>query len=341
MIQDALVALFTIQNEFRYEIVRKLYEGGMGIVYEAEQLGARGFVKRVAIKVVRQNYTDQKQFIENFIGEAKLVADLIHTNIVQTYQLGESHGLYFIAMELIRGVNLEQFSQRLTDRKRILPKELAVFIVSRVARGLAYAHAKTDKDGHPLGIVHRDVSFKNIMIAFEGDVKLSDFGIAKARGFLVDNEGEVVAGKADYMSPEQANFQITDKRSDLFSSGVVLAHLLLGKNIFKGVTAEESRQRMINMPIPDFRKLDERVDDRLNQMLHRALARELDKRYAAADELLYDLEHYIYHSGYGPTNETMGKFVRELFGQSVPSAAVAVPHGTTRLVEAVRPYTNT
>jgi serine/threonine-protein kinase len=324
------VALFTIQNEFHYEIVRKIFEGGMGIVYEAEQLGARGFVKRLAIKVVRQNYADQKQFIENFIGEAKLVADLIHTNIVQTYHLGETRGVYFIAMELIRGANLEQFTDQLADKRRRLPKELAVFIVSRVARGLAYAHAKTDKDGRPLGIVHRDVSFKNVMIAFEGDVKLTDFGIAKARGFLTDNEGEVVAGKADYMSPEQANFQITDKRSDLYSAGVVLAHLLLGRNIFKGTTPEESRNRMISMPIPDFRQLDDRIDDRLNEILHRALARDLDKRYPTADELLYDLEHYIYHSGYGPTNETLGRYIRELFGQaaSAPKPGTAAdPQG--------------
>jgi len=316
------VALFTIQNEFRYDIVRKIFEGGMGIVYEAEQHGAREFVKRLAIKVIRQNYADQKQFIDNFIGEAKLVADLIHTNIVQTYHLGETRGIYFIAMELIRGVNLEQFAQQLLDKRKTLPKELAVFIVSRVARGLAYAHAKTDKDGKPLGIVHRDVSFKNIMIAFEGDVKLTDFGIAKARGFLVDNEGEVVAGKADYMSPEQANFQITDKRSDLFSAGVVLAHLVLGKNIFKGSTPEESRQRMMSLAIPDFRTLDERVDERLNEILHRALSRDLDKRYPTGDELLYDLEHYIYSKGYGPTNETLGKYIRDLFGQSVPPSAM-------------------
>lgn len=314
------MALFTIQNEFRYDIVRKIFEGGMGIVYEAEQHGTRDFIKRLAIKVIRQNYADQKQFIENFIGEAKLVADLIHTNIVQTYHLGETRGIYFIAMELIRGVNLEQFAQQLSDKRRVLPRELAVFIVSRIARGLAYAHAKTDKNGKPLGIVHRDVSFKNIMIAFEGDVKLTDFGIAKAKGFLIDNEGEVVAGKADYMSPEQANFQITDKRSDLFSAGVVLAHLVLGRNVFKGATAEESRNHMMSMPIPDFRTLDERVDERLNQILHRALARDLDKRYPSADELLYDLEHYIYHSGYGPTNETMGKYIRELFGQGPPQA---------------------
>jgi serine/threonine-protein kinase len=326
------MALFTIESEFRYEIVRKVFEGGMGVVYEAEQHGTRDFVKRVAIKVVRQNYANQKSFIDNFVGEAKLVADLIHTNIVQTYHLGEARGMFFIAMELIRGVNLEQFAQQLSDKKRVLPKELAIFIISRVARGLAYAHAKTDKDGKPLGIVHRDVSPKNIMIAFEGDVKLTDFGIAKARGFLQDNEGEVVAGKADYMSPEQADFKITDGRSDLFSTGVVLAHLLLGHNIFKGPTAEESRQRIMTQRIPDFRELDKRIDDRLNEILQRSLARDLDKRYPSADELLYELEHYIYHQGYGPTNETLGKFIRELFGQMVPAAA-KLAKGSTQLLE--------
>jgi serine/threonine-protein kinase len=327
------VALFTIQNEFRYDVVRKIFEGGMGIVYEAEQRGASDFVKRVAIKVVRANYASQKTFIENFVGEAKLVADLIHTNIVQTYHLGEANGVFFIAMELIRGVNLEQFAQQLTDKRRQLPLELAVFITSRIARGLAYAHAKTDKDGKPLGIVHRDVSFKNIMIAFEGDVKLTDFGIAKARGFLTDQEGEVVAGKADYMSPEQADFQITDKRSDLFSAGVVLANLILGYNIFKGATAEESRQRVLKQAIPDFRSLDSRVDERLNGILQRCLTRDLAKRFASADDLMYELEYYIYHGGYGPTNETLGRFIRELFGQLVPAAAANPRGGNTELLE--------
>ena len=312
------MALFTINNEFRYEVVRKIFEGGMGIVYEAEQHGSRDFVKRVAIKIIRPNYASQKMFIENFIGEAKLVADLIHTNIVQTYHLGEANGVAFICMELIRGVNLEQFVHQLAEKRQVLPKELAVFITSRIARGLAYAHDKTDKNGKPLGIVHRDVSFKNIMIAFEGDVKLTDFGIAKARGFLTDQEGEVVAGKPDYMSPEQADFQVTDRRSDLFSVGVVLAHLLLGRNLFKGATAEESRNRILNQPIPDFRALDSRIDDRLNDILHHCLAHDPNRRYEAADKLMHDLEVYIYGSGYGPTNETLGKFIRELFGQEAP-----------------------
>lgn len=303
----------------------------MGIVYEAEQHGARAFVKRIAIKVVRQSYANQRNFIENFIGEAKLVADLIHTNIVQTYHLGEARGVYFIAMELIRGVNLEQFGVQLTDKKRDLPVELAVFIASRIARGLAYAHAKTDKDGRPLGIVHRDVSFKNIMIAFEGDVKLTDFGIAKAKGFLEDNEGEVVAGKADYMSPEQADFRITDKRSDIFSTGVVLAQMLLGRNIFKGSCPEESRERVLTMEIPDFRTLDKRIDDRLNEILRRALARDLDARYPNADELLYELEHYIYNKGYGPTNETLGRYIRDLFGQR--AGQPIDDHNSTNVIE--------
>jgi len=328
------VALFTIQSDFRYDVVRKIFEGGMGVVYEAEQRGARNFVKRVAIKVIRANYASQKQFIENFIGEAKLVADLIHTNIVQTYHLGETNGVCFIAMELIRGVNLEQFAQQLGEKRKQLPLELAVFITSRIARGLAYAHNKAGADGKSLGIVHRDVSFKNIMIAFEGDVKLTDFGIAKARGFLTDQEGEVVAGKADYMSPEQADFQITDKRSDIFSAGVVLGNLILGHNIFKGPTAEESRQRILKQAIPDFRTLDSRVDEKLNIILQRCLTRDLSKRFETADELMYELEYYIYHGGYGPTNETMGKFIRELFGQSTPKDSLAPGlHGQTEILE--------
>jgi serine/threonine protein kinase len=327
------MALFTIQSNFRYDIVRKIFEGGMGVVYEAEQHGARDFVKRVAIKIIRPNFASQKMFIENFIGEAKLVADLIHTNIVQTYHLGEANDVSFICMELIRGVNLEQFTRQLSQKKQPLPRELAVFITSRVARGLAYAHAKADKDGKPLGIVHRDVSFKNIMIAFEGDVKLTDFGIAKAKGFLSDQEGEVVAGKADYMSPEQADFQITDRRSDLFSTGVVLAHLLLGKNIFKGETAEESRQRILKMPIPDFTGQDPRIDTGLNKILQKCLTRDLSQRYATADQLMHDLEYYIYHGGYGPTNETLGRFIRELFGLTPPAASAEDAQGKTVILE--------
>jgi serine/threonine-protein kinase len=138
------------------------------------------------------------------------------------------------------------------------------------------------------------------------------------------------------MSPEQANFQVTDKRSDLFSTGVVLSHLLLGRNLFKGPTPEESRQRIINQPMPDFRTLDTRIDDGLNDILQHCLARDLKRRYATADELMYDLEYYIYHSGYGPTNETLGKFIRELFGEAVPRGGGDKQAKTSILEESAR-----
>ena len=289
----------------------------MGVVYEARQLGSRGFVKRVAIKVVRDRYVQNPEFIENFIGEAKLVADLIHTNIVQTYHLGDFEGAYFIAMELIRGVNLEQFLRQLEVRGQALPRELAVFVVSRVARGLAYAHAKTDPDGNPLGIVHRDVNPKNIMIALEGDVKLTDFGIAKARGFLTDKEGEEVAGKPEYMSPEQADFQVTDRRSDIFSAGVVLLQLLSGQNCFKGDNAEDSRQRVLSCRLPDLATACPGLPPKLEEILRRCLQRDPAQRYQTADALLFELEHFIYHQGYGPTNETLGRFIRDLFQSEI------------------------
>ena len=334
-----MAELSTLLCEHQYQVVRLIYEGGMGVVYEAQQRGSRGFVKRVAIKVVRERFAQNSEFIENFVGEAKLVADLIHTNIVQTYHLGETKGTFFIAMELIRGVNLEQFMEKLASSRRTVPVELAVFIISRVARGLAYAHAKTDPEGNLLGIVHRDVSPKNIMIALEGDVKLTDFGIAKARGFLKDKEGEEVAGKPEYMSPEQADFQITDKRSDIFSAGVVLAQLLTGKNIFKSTSPEESRQRVLACELPNFLELRSEIPPKLDEMLRRTLAKDPATRYQTADDFLYELEYFIYHKGYGPTNETLGKFIRDLFKSEIAAQKSARRGGpgsgsTMRLVGA-------
>ncbi len=319
----------------------------MGAVYDADQLGANGFVKQVAIKIIRPSFCTQQQFIDNFIGEAKLVSDLIHTNIVQTYHLGEStrliyakmgvnpYGLrpgqkvYYIAMELIHGSNLQQFSAQLTAKGQPLSPELAVFIASRIARGLAYAHAKRGRDGKSLGIVHRDISPKNVMVSYQGDVKLIDFGVAKAAGYLADDQETIVTGRSEYMSPEQANFQDTDKRADIFSTAVVLSELLLGYNIFRCPSIEDSRERIKSMEIPDFRELSPNVDDNINNILQRALARDLDKRYPDAKTLLHDLEYNIYHKGYGPTNETLGKFVRELFDQpdpdQVPAEAETAP----------------
>jgi len=303
----------------RYEIVRLIHAGGMGVVYEAKQFGVREFVKRVAIKVIGEKHAREHPFVEDFIGEARLVADLIHSNIVQTYHLGQSDGDLFIVMELVNGVNLQQLRQQAADLRVIVPRELAVLIASRICRGLSYAHAKSDPDGIPLHLVHRDVCPKNVMVSFEGDVKLSDFGVAKARGFLKNDDAEVRAGKVDYMSPEQADYQPTDPRSDLFSTGVVLAQLLVGYNIFRAETSDACIENIRKLPIPDFCKLSKQIDERLNHILQRALQRDVKQRYQSAGEMLYELEHYIYHAGYGPTNETLGKYVRDLYsGKPAP-----------------------
>ncbi|MFM9079911.1 MAG: serine/threonine protein kinase [Opitutaceae bacterium] len=307
-------ALQHIFNELHYEMTRKLAEGGMGVVYEAVQLGAGNFRKVVAVKLIREEYSAIEEFQNNFIGEARLVADLIHTNIVQTYHLGKIGGQYFMVMEFVRGVNLEQFIEQHRRQKVAIPVDLAVFIVSRVARGLAYAHTKCDREGVHLNIVHRDIGPKNVLMALEGDVKLTDFGIAKALNLMYNEEGKVIAGKDEYLSPEQANYGITDARADLFPLGIVLTELLLGRNIFRSADRAQSRRNILNLPIPKFATLRPDIDAKLEAIIQRALTRDRDQRFQSALEMLTELEMYIYGDGYGPTNEKLAVYLKNLFG---------------------------
>ena len=307
-----MAAIKHIFNELHYKIVRTIAEGGMGVVYEAAQHGAGQFSKTVAVKLIREEYSTIPEFQNNFIGEARLVADLIHTNIVQTYHLGMIGGQYFMVMEYVNGVNLEQMIERHAALNRALPVDLAAFIVSRIARGLAYAHAKHDREGRLLGIVHRDIGPKNIMIAYEGDVKLTDFGIAKALDLMYNEEGQVIAGKDEYLSPEQASYAVTDARADLFPLGIVLAELLLGRNIFRSQDRLESRQNILSLPIPKFATLRPEIDPKLEAIIQKALQRDRNDRYQSANEMLTALEVYLYSDGYGPTNEKLGAYLREL-----------------------------
>jgi len=305
-----------IFNELHYELTRKIAEGGMGIVYEAEQRGAGNFRKVVAIKLIREEYSAIPEFQKNFIGEAKLVADLIHTNIVQTYHLGQTGGQYFMTMEFVTGVNLEQFIDKHVESNTPIPVDMAVFIISRLCRGLSYAHSKTDALGRPLGIVHRDVNPKNVMLAWEGDVKLTDFGIAKALDLMYNEEGKVIPGKDEYISPEGASYAVTDGRSDLFALGIVLVELLLAKNIFRGANRLDSRRNILSMPIPRFGSLRPDIDDKLERIMHKALTRDRAHRYQSAFEMLTDLELYLYSDRYGPTNEKLAVYLRQVFNPS-------------------------
>jgi serine/threonine-protein kinase len=319
-----LAAITHILNEINYEMVRKLAEGGMGVVYEAHQLGAGQFRKTVAVKLIREEYSAIPEFQKNFIGEARLVADLIHTNIVQTYHLGHIGGQYFMVMEYVGGQNLEQFLEKHRALGRQVPVDIAAFIVSRVARGLTYAHQKRDRDGHHLNIVHRDIGPKNILMGYEGDVKLTDFGIAKALNLMYNEEGKVIAGKDEYLSPEQASYAVTDARADLFPLGIVLTEVLLGRNIFRNVDRSQSRRNILTLPIPQFSSLRSDIDPRLEGIIQKALRRNRDQRYQAASEMLHDLEVYLYSDRYGPTNEKLGTYLRDLFGVVDPEPPVSL-----------------
>lgn len=302
----------------------------MGVVYEAKQNGADQFVKRVAIKLIREEYSKIEEFRKNFIGEARLVADLIHTNIVQTYHLGEIGGQYFMTMEYVDGINLDDFINRHYETNQLIPVDLAAFIASRICRGLKHAHERCDADGQNLGIVHRDINPKNIMIANEGDVKVTDFGIAKAADLMYNDEGEVIAGKDPYLSPEQARREVTDARADLFGCNIILSEMLLGKNIFEDEYDDaQTRNNILELKLPKFSEIRPEIDPRLEAMLEKGFARDRDARYQSAHEMLYTLEMYLYGDGYGPTNEKLAAYMKDLFGESGASASDNWTHGTT------------
>ncbi len=316
-----------IPGSTTYHFKRKIATGGMGSVYEVEQHGVEGFVKAIAIKTILSKYTENEEFVEMFIGEAKLVADLVHQNIVQIYQLGIHDGVYYIAMEFIDGITLEQFMDVHDDLGRPVPVDVATFIVSRICRGLEYAHSKRDDDGELLGIVHRDVSPKNIMIANDGEVKLTDFGVAKAERYMHQKEDEVLMGKVEYMSPEQASYLPTDARSDLFSLCVVYYELLTGENIFACDDVFDTLDRVRNAPIEDPREYRPDLPDDVVGILNKGLNRDPDKRWQTAGELGYALEYQMYNKGYGPTIVSLGRHVAELYPErrffAPPSAVVS------------------
>ena len=303
------------ENRCNLRIVRTIASGGMGTVSEAIQYGAGGFEKRVAVKEILPDACDEKSFVDMFIAEAKLVANLVHENIVQIYQLGQLESTYYIMMEYVNGLPLAEFIDLHRGKgpsgiDRVIPPELAIFIVSRIARGLAYAHSRTDHKGNPLNIVHRDVCPKNIMITTEGLPKLGDFGVASAEHLQMDPQGKHAVGKFSYMSPEQAASTDVDHRSDIFSLGLVLLEML---------TLQRSRSKWSeNLMIAavngwvDWEALPRRTPRRLRNLLQQMLAVEPKKRFQSTDELAHDLEYYIYGKGYGPTVVTLEKYLRSV-----------------------------
>jgi eukaryotic-like serine/threonine-protein kinase len=303
----------TLEDFFQFTITRKIAEGGMGAVYEAQEIGAEGFEKTVAIKTMLSKLI-QKEFSELFIAEAKLVANLVHENIVQIYQLGRLPGGYYIVMEYVNGIALANFISYHRILKIPVPEALAVFIAGRIARGLAYAHKRRDKEGNPLDIVHRDVCPNNILITTEGLPKLADFGVAKVAKSALLGDGLVV-GKLVYMAPEQAQKKHVDYRADIFSLGAVLFEMLSCRPIREvgADTTVSHANELARQEIP-WEHLPSSVHKDIRSILEKMLALDPKDRYQDTDTLAHALEYFIYRDGYGPTIQTLEQYLREHFG---------------------------
>jgi serine/threonine-protein kinase len=314
-----------IQYLTSYQIVRKIATGGMGSVYLAEQLGAESFRKLVAIKTIKKEYLKNKENVDLFVGEAKLVADLIHENVLQVYQLGQTKGIYYIVMEYAYGKNLADIIRAHKDRHKVTNVEIGAFVISRVCRALHYAHESRDTVGRPLNIVHRDVTPSNVIVTYGGVVKLTDFGIAKAVIMNTPDEAEVIMGKLPYMSPEQAKFQGTTRQSDVFSLGLVMYELLTNTTVYNVNDIDDLVDKMDNYSIKMPRRLNPHIPERLEQIMMRSLEVNPTNRYLTAREFCQDLEHYMYDGGYGPTNEKLARYLSRLFPEDSQLPISGVP----------------
>ena len=299
----------SLQGYSCYEIVQELAAGGMGSVAKAKLKGVEGFEKVVAIKTLLPRYANDQEFVKRFVFEAKLVANLVHENIVQIYQLNKIDNEYFFVLEFVDGISLYDFVEFHRVMDRYLPRELAVFIASRAARALAYAHSRQDANGTPLNIIHCDICPHNILINKEGVPKLTDFGIARAATVQKSN---VISGKLAFMSPEQfhspwkLNFA-----SDIYSLGVVLFYMLSNHytrdvHAEKAAIIEQIRNNYVN-----YSALPDDLPDALMDILRKMLATDPAERFASCADLARSLEYYIYKDGYGPTIVSLAEYMKD------------------------------
>ncbi len=297
----------------QYEIIEKIASGGMAELYKARRTGVEGFQKIVAIKKILPHIADDEEFVTMFADEAKLAAQLNHPNIIHIYDLGKIQaGGYFIAMEHVDGRDLRSIEQSAREHSVPLPVSLAVYVASKVASALDYAHRRRDAEGHDLNIVHRDVSPQNILISYEGDIKLCDFGIAKAASKASKTQSGALKGKIQYMSPEQAWGKPIDRRSDIFSLGVVLHELLTGERLFQGDSDISVLEKVRSADLAPPSRLNPEVPQNLDAVVLRALAKDPDDRYANASDMLRDLESVLYSYTPAPGSADVAIYLHRL-----------------------------
>jgi len=277
-----------------YRLVDRVAVGGMAEVFKAKRSGVEGFEKTVALKRILPHLSENKEFLDMFVDEAKMVAGLTHPNIVQIFDLGRIEESYFIAMEYVHGRDLRTIMKRARDKGLRLPLDLGLRVVSQVCSALEYAHRKKDDRGRPMEIVHRDVSPQNILITFEGDVKLADFGIAKAATKASSTDRGALRGKLLYMSPEQAWGRPIDRRSDVFSLGVVLYELVTEQKPFLASGSEMTILELVRTcVITPPRDVNPRVPEPLDRLVMKALARDPDERFQDAGQMQRGVERIL------------------------------------------------
>ena len=279
----------------RYVVLEHLSEGGMGAIYVGKKLGAGGFEMEVVLKQLLPEFTQQEEFIDLFLREAKLSATLDHANIIHTIDLVTAGGEYFIVMEYLPGGDLRTLLRKAKRRGKRFSVKAAIYITREVLSALSYAHAKRDLDGHPLRLIHRDVSPSNVLLSYAGEIKLTDFGIAKAATHT--SLFYKVKGKIGYMSPEQAKSEALDHRSDLYSIAVCMYEALTGERLFVHAGLTTSAEEIYAQPVPQVSRKVPGVPAELDQIVSKALALDANARFQTAGEFQEALMRLAHRHG--------------------------------------------
>lgn len=319
----------------RYRPLYKLDSGGMAEVYVAEAESMAGFKKKVAIKRILPQLLKDDKFVRMFLDEARLSLHLNHANIVSVFDIGKSSSTYFIVMEFVEGTTLKSLLQHLARKRQALPVHLTVWILNEVLKGLDYAHALRDPEtGRTLGIVHRDISPPNILISWNGEVKLTDFGLAKASTQLESTDPGVVKGKFSYLAPEAAQGLEVDHRADVFAVGILAYEMLTGRRLFLGETDYQTVEAVRRAEIPDIGRQNPEVTAELEGIILRALARDPAARYQHASELADDLLAFLFSRSMKVSARDLSEVLGELRRTApAPEAAANESNLILRLID--------
>src|SRR4051812_17266296 len=305
----------------RYRITERVAAGGMAEVFRGVAESMQGFRKNIAIKRILPNLTKNKKFVAMFLDEARLSLSLQHANIVQVFDIGHSDDTYFIVMEYVDGIDLKALTEWRRRIGRRIPIAHTLYIVMEICKGLSYAHEMMSPEtGRPLGIVHRDISPPNVLISKQGEVKVVDFGLAKATSQIETTDPGVVKGKMSYLSPEAARGEEVDSRADIFAVGILLYEMLTGKRLFYGETDYQTVELVRNAKIPPLRPQNPQVEPELEDVVRKALARRAEDRYASATDLQDALAHFSYSRGLKVISRDIAELVRQCLDESKPRA---------------------